>query len=110
MFLLFRQANHRKSMPAVFVGFEDDRSIKKWQEAPDLVGLGCAWIRMQFYGSSPRFLPLLIQIDKEVQSSMQHAPFVDIEVDMRVEVLTMQIFVRAPTKKCLVGNQIRDAR
>src|SRR5262249_2548087 len=40
---------------------------------------------------------------------MQHAPFVDVKVDMRVEVLPAQIFMRAATKERLVCYQIGNA-
>ena len=40
---------------------------------------------------------------------MQHAPFVDVKVDMRVEVLPVQIFMRATTKERLVCYQIGNA-
>src|SRR6516162_21328 len=40
---------------------------------------------------------------------MQHAPFVDVKVDMRVEVLPVQVFMCAATKERLVCYQIGNA-
>jgi hypothetical protein len=41
---------------------------------------------------------------------MQHAPLVDIEIDMHIEALAVLVIVRAAAKERFIGDQVGDAR
>ena len=40
---------------------------------------------------------------------MQHSPFIDVEIDVRVEVLTIQVLMRATAKEGLIRKQVGNA-
>ena len=40
---------------------------------------------------------------------MQHSSFIDVEIDVRVEVLTIQVLMRPTAKQGLISKQVGNA-
>src|SRR6266581_2150139 len=64
---------------------------------------------MQLDGAAPALFPLLIEVQKQVYATMQQSSFIDIEIDVDVELLPILIVVCSSSKESFVRDKIRDA-
>ena len=64
---------------------------------------------MEFEAAAPRFVPLRIEEQNQIQPSMQPTCRMIVEVDMHIEILTVEVFMCSAAHVLGIVNQICDA-
>ena len=106
VFTVFGQMDGFEAVPRIFTGFKNHASVEQRQNTFDLVNFGVARVGMQFDQTAPSVLPFLVEVHQQVQPAVQHAAFVDIEIDMDIQSLSIKVFMGAAPKQGCVGNQV----
>ena len=89
--------------------FEQDGLVEPRRNKLGSVVLGLPGIGVQLEVSTPLLLPFRREVNDHVQPAMP--PFgVVVEIDVKVELLAIEVFVRAPADIIGIIQQMRNAR
>src|SRR3990167_5604897 len=92
-------------MPAVLGGFEDYGAIELWNHPGYLVVVGVR-VAVQFEQDAPLALPVGVEVNDQVQSTVRVRDRMAIEIDVRVQRLAVAVVVRAAAEIVRVVEQV----
>jgi hypothetical protein len=104
MALIFRKVDARESMPGILVGFKHHATVEQGAVAANSVFLRPPRIGVNLKSTAPFIAPPRVQIDDQIQAPVQLPRLVVIEIDVRVQLLAMQVFVRSAAKHLGIEN------
>jgi hypothetical protein len=61
-------------------------------------------------GAAPRVVPLLVEVEQEVEAAVHPRPLVVVEIDVRVELLPLEVLVRPAAEEGRVAQEVFHAR
>ena len=93
----------------MLVGFKQNGTIEDGVVGSNPVFFELPGGRMKLQRSTPFHPPILVEIHDQIQPPVQPLGFVIIEIHMRVQILTMQVFVRAAAIERWVEEEVGDA-